>query len=138
MGVGQLSESDAVDALRLPFYSSSHPTGSHGWRNQFDLGNPSYNAKPGCAPAIIEALKADDAMFISMGWAKSKIYADFDRRMNTLVLETEVESLDEYYKIERAAYVKPPEERDLEFQGLVDLINNNVDSGYREIWEVIQ
>ena len=39
MGVGQLSESDAVDALRLPFYSSSHPTGSHGWRNQFDLGN---------------------------------------------------------------------------------------------------
>ena len=27
-------------ALRLPLYSSSHPTGSHGWRNQFDLGNP--------------------------------------------------------------------------------------------------
>ena len=43
MGVGQLSESDAVDALRLPFYSSSHPTGSHGCRNQFDLGNPDYN-----------------------------------------------------------------------------------------------
>ena len=43
MGVGQLSESDAVDALRLPFYSSSHPTGSHGWRNQFDLGNPEFN-----------------------------------------------------------------------------------------------
>ena len=41
MGVGQLSESDAVDALRPPFYSSSHPTGSHGWRNQFDLGNTS-------------------------------------------------------------------------------------------------
>ena len=43
MGVGQLSESDAVDALRLPFYSSSHPTGAHGWRNQFDLGNPDFN-----------------------------------------------------------------------------------------------
>ena len=43
MGVGQLSESDAVDALRLPFYSSSHPTGSHGCRNQFDLGNPRLN-----------------------------------------------------------------------------------------------
>ncbi len=40
MGVGQLSESDAVDALRLPFYSSRPPTGSHGWMNQFDLGNP--------------------------------------------------------------------------------------------------
>ena len=47
MGVGQLSESDAVDALRLPFYSSSHPTGSHGWRNQFDLGNPSLNPVEG-------------------------------------------------------------------------------------------
>ena len=45
MGVGQLSESDAVDALRLPFYSSSHPTGSHGWRNQFDLGNPDLNLR---------------------------------------------------------------------------------------------
>ena len=42
MGVGQLSESDAVDALRLPFYSSRHPTRSHGWGNLFDLGNPSY------------------------------------------------------------------------------------------------
>ena len=46
MGVGQLSESDAVDALRLPFYSSSHPTGSHGWRNQFDLGNPDLATSP--------------------------------------------------------------------------------------------
>ena len=45
MGVGQLSESDAVDALRLPFYSSSHPTGSHGCRNQFDLGNPDLEQK---------------------------------------------------------------------------------------------
>ena len=29
MGVGQLSESDAVDALRLPFYSSRHARGSN-------------------------------------------------------------------------------------------------------------
>ena len=29
MGVGQLSESDAVDALRLPFYSSQHARGSN-------------------------------------------------------------------------------------------------------------
>ena len=50
MGVGQLSESDAVDALRLPFYSSSHPTGSHGWRNQFDLGNPDWDVEGGLHP----------------------------------------------------------------------------------------
>ena len=29
MGVGQLSESDAVDALRLHFYSSRHARGSN-------------------------------------------------------------------------------------------------------------
>ncbi len=97
-----------------------------------------YNAKPGCAPAIVEVMKAIDAWFISMGWAKSKIYADFDGRMNTLVMETEVESLDEYYKIERSAYEKPPEERDPQFQGLVDQINNNLYAGNREIWEVLQ
>jgi len=39
MRVGQLSESDAVDALRLPFYSSRHARGSHVQGNQFDLGN---------------------------------------------------------------------------------------------------
>ena len=53
MGVGQLSESDAVDALRLPFYSSSHPTGSHGWRNQFDLGNPRFNQFGDCEGATL-------------------------------------------------------------------------------------
>ena len=41
MGVGQLSESDAVDDLRLPFYSSRHARGSHVPGNQFDLGNTS-------------------------------------------------------------------------------------------------
>ena len=44
MGVGQLSESDAVDALRLPFYGSRHARGSHVPGNQFDLGNTSIGA----------------------------------------------------------------------------------------------
>ena len=58
MGVGQLSESDAVDALRLPFYSSSHPTGSHGWRNQFDLGNPDLSPMHHMAGLVIRNLRA--------------------------------------------------------------------------------
>ena len=97
-----------------------------------------YTAKPGCAPVLIESFKAIDAWFISMGWAKSKIYADFDGRMNTIVMETEIESLDEFYKVERAGYEKPPEERDPQFQGLVDQINNNTVESYRQIWEVLQ
>ena len=65
MGVGQLSESDAVDALRLPFSSSRHARGSNRraitliwgipaksyflrnqlvWRNTDDLGRRSSTA----------------------------------------------------------------------------------------------
>ena len=40
MRVGQLSESDAVDALRLPFYSSRHARGSNRRAITLDLGNP--------------------------------------------------------------------------------------------------
>ena len=69
MGVGQLSESDAVDALRLPFYSSSHPTGSHGWRNQFDLGNPDSNMYL----ARINRLRRPNSVvrWQSLGWSRS-------------------------------------------------------------------
>ena len=58
MRVGQLSESDAVDVLMLPFYSSSHPTGSHGWRNQFDLGNPDSELLRLCRRCIALPTKA--------------------------------------------------------------------------------
>ena len=57
MGVGQLSESDAVDALRLPFYSSSHPTGSHGWRIQFDLGNPDLHYVKHLKRSLLEGVR---------------------------------------------------------------------------------
>ena len=97
-----------------------------------------YNAKPGCAGPIIEGMKAIDGFFVSIGWAKSKIYADFDGRMNTVVSEIEIESLDDYYKIERSMYEKPPEERDPQMQGLIDMFNNNTVESRREIWEVLQ
>ena len=97
-----------------------------------------YNGKPGCAPALIEGMKAIDGFYVSMGWAKSKIYADFVGRMNTIVIETEVENLDDYFKLERSMYEKPPEERDPQLQGLVDQFNNNTVVSYREIWEVLQ
>ena len=68
MGVGQLSESDAVDALRLPFYSSSHPTGSHGWRNQFDLGNPDLVADTQQSSA--HAAHFNSAVYTWDGWCE--------------------------------------------------------------------
>ena len=54
------------------------------------------------------------------------------------VMETEVESMDEFYKMERSLYEKPPEERDSQFQGLIDQFNNNTVESHREIWEVLQ
>ena len=44
MGVGQLSESDAVDRLSMQFYSSLHPRGPHVQGIQFYLGNPGEEA----------------------------------------------------------------------------------------------
>ena len=67
MGVGQLSESDAVDALRLPFYSSSHPTGSHGWRNQFDLGNPDLD-NPELPSAESATYLPNDDLVLGLVW----------------------------------------------------------------------
>ena len=97
-----------------------------------------YHGKPGCAPALIGGMKAVGDFFVSIGWAKSKIYADFDGRMNTIVMETDVESIDDFFKMERSMYEKPPEERDPQIQGLIDQFNNNTVASYREIWEVLQ
>ena len=52
MRVGQLSESDAVDALRLPFCSLQHARGSHVQANYFGLGNPGPN---GSVPMVSSA-----------------------------------------------------------------------------------
>ena len=77
MGVGQLSESDAVDALRLPFYSSSHPTGSHGWRNQFDLGNP--DLKVSSPPELISKSAASspsrDQVIVALSGSVAELVA---------------------------------------------------------------
>ena len=35
-----LANGIAVDPLGVPFYRSGNPTGSHGWGNLIDLGNP--------------------------------------------------------------------------------------------------
>jgi hypothetical protein len=39
MRLGQLSESDAVDPLRMPLYSPRSPKESNVQGNQFDRGN---------------------------------------------------------------------------------------------------
>ena len=71
--LGQLSESDAVDALRLPFYSSSHPTGSHGWRNQFDLGNPDLMTPAGWqrADQLRKSVPDSNQAFVAMSFDPS-------------------------------------------------------------------
>ena len=54
--------------------------------------------------------------------------------MDTVVYQIELESLDEYFRDERALFVDP----DQDAKALFDLFNNTGKSGHREIYEVIQ
>ena len=96
-----------------------------------------YNARRGKASQIIEGFQAINSYFASQGNTSGRIFADYAGRMDTIVHQIEVESLDEYYKFERSVYEKPPPERDPQFQALIDKFNDNSVAGYREIWEVL-
>jgi hypothetical protein len=73
-------------------------------------------------------------MFEQAGYTNRRIYVDYDGRMDTVVYQVELESLDEYFSGERANFVDPDEDT----KALIDLFNTAGRSGYREIYEVIQ
>ena len=54
--------------------------------------------------------------------------------MDTVVYEVEMESLDEYFRSERANFIDPDEET----KSLIEHFNANATSGDREIFEVVQ
>jgi hypothetical protein len=54
--------------------------------------------------------------------------------MDTVVCQWEFDSLDQYFAMERQAFVNPDENT----QAMIDTMNNNAKSGYKEIYEVIQ
>lgn len=91
-------------------------------------------AERGKAPEVVAGFKALDQWFEQAGYANRRIYVDYDGPMDTVVYQVEFESLDQYFTMERASFVDP----DKDTQALIDSMNNNAKSGYKEIYEVIQ
>src|SRR5918912_2002229 len=92
-----------------------------------------YQANRGKAPEIVAGVKTLDQWFEKAGYINRRIYVDYTGPMDTVIYQCEVESLDQFFTMERASYVNP----DAETQALIDTMNNNAQSGYREIYEVI-
>ena len=92
-----------------------------------------WNCERGKAPECLEDIKAVNSEFVSDGNGSGKIYVDYSNRMDTIVWELEVESLDEYFSGQRAYYAGlTPDTRNP-----IDRFNSNTVVGTREIFEVI-
>jgi hypothetical protein len=93
-----------------------------------------YQAGRGKVPEVLAALKNLDKFFEQAGYTNRRIYVDYDGPMDTVVYQFELESLDQYYTMERGFFVDPDEDA----QALIDAFNNNAKAGHRELYEVIQ
>ena len=92
-----------------------------------------WNCARGKSPEFLEHIKALNGMFAGMGNTSGKIYVDYAGRMDTVVWEVEVESLDHYFTDQRGFYANI----DREAAQMVAGMNQNSVEGNREIWEVI-
>ncbi len=92
-----------------------------------------FTCKRGKVPEYLESLKVVIAFMRSVGMAEHKVYADIAESMDTIFHEYEVDSLDQYFTMERGFFV----EMDEDTQRLVNAINDVTASGRREIFEVL-
>jgi hypothetical protein len=93
-----------------------------------------YQAERGKAPEVLAAFKILDQWFEQAGYTNGRMYVDYDGAMDTVVYQFELESLDQYFAMERGVFVDPDDDT----KALIDAFNTNAKSGYREIYEVIQ
>ena len=92
-----------------------------------------YTAQRGKAPEVVEAFRMlDQVLEQAGGYTNRRIYVDYAGPMDTVVYQVEMESLDTYFTLERAAFDDP------QAKPLIDAMNTNARSGYKEIYEVIQ
>ena len=89
--------------------------------------------KRGKVPEYMESLKVVIAVMRSVGMTEHKVYAGIAESMDTIFHEYEVDSLDQYFTMERGFFV----EMDEDTQRLVNAINDVTVSGRREIFEVL-
>ncbi|HXW80617.1 MAG TPA: hypothetical protein VEJ84_14020 [Acidimicrobiales bacterium] len=93
-----------------------------------------FRAQRGKAPEVVDALRVIDQVFQQAGFTNGRLFVDYDGDMDTVVYQCELESLDQFYTLERGLYVNP----DAATRALVDAFNANTTSGQRELYEVIQ
>ena len=93
-----------------------------------------YRAQRGKAPEVVAALTTLDKVFDQAGYTNRRIYVDYDGPMDTVVYQFELESLDQYYSMERGFFVNPDEDA----KALIGAFNNTAQAGHRELYEVIQ
>ena len=93
-----------------------------------------FNCKRGKASEIVEIVQAFNQAFMAYeGFKNGRIYVDMTGRMDTVIYQSEVESLDNFYKLERGLFVNPDEDT----IRMIDTLNENTVEGCREIYEVI-
>ena len=93
-----------------------------------------FQAERGRAPEIVGALKTLDKWFAQAGYTNRRVYVDCTGPMDTVVYQWEFESLDQYFAMESGTFIEP----DQDTQALIDAMNTNAKSGYKEIYEVVQ
>jgi hypothetical protein len=93
-----------------------------------------FQGQRGKVPELVEAMKILDKVFEQAGYRNRRILVDYDGPMDTVVYECDVDSLDEFFTMERGVYADP----DADQQALVDTFNTNAKLGHREIYEVLQ
>ena len=94
------------------------------------------HCRRGKVPEVLQDLKIINQALLNMGLitTSGRFYADFSDRFDTVVFDQETESLDTYFNAEREFY----KNMDQESRDLIDRINNNTVSGYRQMFEVLE
>ena len=92
-----------------------------------------YHTYRGKSQKVAECLKILNQVYTADGCTNGKVYVDRMGRMDRVVFEFELESIDQFYSVlnERYANLTP------DAQQLVDSLNDNAVEGARELYEVI-
>ena len=93
-----------------------------------------YHCQRGKSPEVVACLKTLNQVYTAHGYTNGKIYVDRMGRMDRAIYQFELESLDQFYTVLRAAYANLSPEG----QQLVHRLNEYAVEGARELYEVIE
>ena len=92
-----------------------------------------YHCKRGKSPEIVECLKALNELYTADGCTNGRIYVDRMGEMDRAIFDFQLESVDAFFDVLRDRYADLPPEA----QVIVDRLNDDAESGSRELYEVI-